>query len=132
MYSMRSSGLHPVFPVTIRSGSKTLETVALCDSGASLSFVDARLTKVLNLTGRPVDLNVGGIHETSDVSSKRLRVKFEDQDRNIIEDIMSYRYRTYVSAGNRTYNVKKSKETYPHLSILKDCTINLEDVKVIF
>ena len=63
----------------------------MCDSGASLSFVDARLTEVLNLTGRPVDLNVGGIHETSDVSSKRLRVKFEDQDRNIMEDIMSYR-----------------------------------------
>ena len=34
-----------------------------------------------------------------------------------------------VNAGNRTYNPKKLKETYPHLSVLKDSTINLKDVK---
>ena len=49
--SMRSSGVLPVFPVTIGSGSKTLKTFALCDSGASLSFVDENLMKTLNLTG---------------------------------------------------------------------------------
>ena len=32
--SMRSSGVLPVIPVTIRSGSKTLKLFALCDSGA--------------------------------------------------------------------------------------------------
>ena len=36
-----------------------------------------------------------------------------------------------VNAGNRTYNLKKLKETYPHLSALKDPTISLKDVKVI-
>ena len=35
-----------------------------------------------------------------------------------------------VNAGHRTYNLKKMKETYPHLSVLKDTTINLKDVKV--
>ena len=43
--SMRSSGVLPVIPVTIGSGSKTLKTFALCDSGASLSFVDESLMK---------------------------------------------------------------------------------------
>ena len=60
--SMKSSGVLPVIPVTIGSGSKTLKTFALCDSGASLSFVDERLMKTLSLTGQPVDLNVAGIH----------------------------------------------------------------------
>ena len=36
-----------------------------------------------------------------------------------------------MNAGNRTYNLKKLKETYPHLSVLKDSTINLGDVTVI-
>ena len=36
-----------------------------------------------------------------------------------------------VNAGNRTYNVKKLKETYLHLSVLKHSTINLGDVKVV-
>ena len=128
--SMRSSGVLPVIPVSIGSGSNTLKTFALCDSGASLSFVDESLMKALNLTGQPVDLNVAGIHGTSDISSKRLRVRIGDQDGKVKEDIMAYSHPN-VNAGSRTYNIKKLKEEYPHLSVLKDSTINLKDVKVI-
>ena len=78
--SMKSSGVLPVIPVTIKSGSKTLKTFALCDSGASLSFMDESLMKALNLTGQPVDLNVAGIHGTADFSSKLLRVRIGDQE----------------------------------------------------
>ena len=126
---MKSSGVLPVFPVTIGSGSKTLKTFALCDSGASLSFVDESLMKTLNLTGQPVDFNVAGIHGTSDISSKRLLVRIGDQDGKVKEGIMAYSHPN-VNAGNRTYNLKKLKEMYPHLSVLKDSTINLADVKV--
>ena len=112
--SMRSSGVLPVIPVLIGSGSKTLKTLALCDSGASLSFVDESLMKTLNLTGQPVDLNVAGIHGSSDISSKRLRVNIGDQDRKVKEDIMAYSH-PKMNAGSRTYNLKKLKETYPHL-----------------
>ena len=128
--SMRSSGVLPVIPVSIGSGSKTVKTFALCDSGASLSFVDESLMKALNLTGQPVDLNVAGIHGTSDISSKRLQVRIGDQDGKVKEDILAYSHPN-VNAGNRTYNIKKMKEEYPHLSVLKDSTINLKDVKVI-
>ena len=128
--SMRSSGVLPVIPVTIGSGSKTVTTFALCDSGASLSFVDESLMKALNLMGQPVDLNVAGIHGASDISSKRLRVRIGDQQGKVKEDIMAYSHPD-VNAGNRTYNLKKLKEEYPHLSVLKDSTINLKDVKVI-
>ena len=128
--SMRSSGVLPVIPVSIGSGNKTVKTFALCDSGASLSFVDESLMKTLNLTGKPVDLNVAGIHGASDISSKRLRVRIGDQQGKVKEDIMAYSHPD-VNAGNRTYNLKKLKEEYPHLSVLKDSTINLKDVKVI-
>ena len=128
--SMRSSGVLPVIPVSIGSGNKTVKTFALCDSGASLSFVDESLMKTLNLTGKPVDLNVAGIHGASDISSKRLRVRIGDQQGKVKEDIIAYSHPN-VNAGNRTYNLKKLKETYPHLSILKDSIINLGDVKVI-
>ena len=36
-----------------------------------------------------------------------------------------------VNGGNRSYDLKKLEETYPHLSVLKDSTVNLRDVKVI-
>ena len=79
--SMRSSGVLPVIPLTIGGGSKTLKTFALCNSGASLSFVDESLMKTLNLTGQSVNLNVARIHGTSDNSSKRLLVNIGDQRR---------------------------------------------------
>ena len=85
--SMKSSGVLPVIPVKIGSGSKTLKTFALCDSGASLSFLEEGLMKALNLTGQPVDLNIAGIHGTSDSSSKRLRVRIGDQDGKVKDDI---------------------------------------------
>ena len=128
--SMRSSGVLPIIPVSIGSGSKTVKTFALCDSGASLSFVDESLMKTLNLTEQPVDLNVAGIHGTSDINSKRLRVKIGDQDGKVNEDVMAHSHPN-VNAGNRSYDLKKLKETYPHLSVLKDSTVNLKDVKVI-
>ena len=106
--SMRSSGVLPVIPVTIGSGRKTLKTFALCDSGASLSFVDESLMITLNLMGQPVDMNVAGIHETSDISSKRLRVKIGDHDGKVKEDNMAYSHPNVI-AGNRTYNFKKLK-----------------------
>ena len=127
---MKSSGVLPVVPVTIGSGSKTLKTFALCDSGASLSFVDKSLTKTLKMSGQPVDLNVAGIHGTSDISSKQLRVRIRDQDGKVKEDIMAYKHPN-VNAGSRTYNLTELKETYPHLSLLRDSTINLGEVKVI-
>ena len=104
--SLKSSGVLSVIPVTIGSGSKTLKTFALCDSEASLSFVDESLMITLNLSGQPVGLNVAGIRGTSDISSERLRVKIGDQCRKFDETIMVYSH-SNVNAGNRTYNLKK-------------------------
>ena len=86
--------------------------------------------KTLNQKGQPVGLNDAGIHGNKDFGRKLLRVKNVDQDGKVNEDIMSYSHPN-VNAGNRTYNFKKLKETYPHLSVLKDSTVNLKDVKVI-
>ena len=61
--SMRSSGVLPVIQITIGCGSKTLETFALCHSGASLSFVDGSLMKAPTLKGERIDLNVAGFME---------------------------------------------------------------------
>ena len=70
----------PIIPVTLGSRHDLLATFVLCVSGDSLSFIDERLMKAPNMTGQPVDMNVAGIHGTSDISNKRLRVKIGNQD----------------------------------------------------
>ena len=86
--------------------------------------------KTLNLTRQPVVSNVAGIHGTSNIISERLRVEIGDQDGKVKEDIMAYSH-SKVNAGNRTFNLKKLKESYPHLSVLKDSNFTLKDSKVI-
>ena len=127
--SMRSSGVLPVIPVTIRGGSKTQKAFALCVSVYSLSIVDESLMETLNLTGQSVDLNVAGIHGTSYINSKKLRVNIGNQEGKVKENITVYSHPN-VNAGNRTYNLKRLKETHPHLSNLKNSTVNLKDVEV--
>ena len=86
--------------------------------------------KALNLTGQPVGLNAAGNHGTSDISSKRLRVKIGDQDGTVDENNFSCSDLN-ANAENRGYNYSEIKKTHPHLSVLKDSIINLEDVNVI-
>ena len=86
--------------------------------------------ETLNLAGQPEDLNVAGIQGKSDVSTKRLRVKIGDQDGKVNETITVCSHPN-VNARNRTHNLKKLKETYPHLLVLKDSTVNLKYIKVI-
>ena len=105
--SMRSSGVLPVVPVTIRSGSKTLKSFDLCDSGASLSFVDGSLVKTLNLTWQPEDLNVAGIHGASDISRKRLRV-------NIGETSMKTSLSIVIPTWTRRIECKTSRNWRKH------------------
>ena len=126
--SMRCSGVLLVIPVTTRSGLESLKSFVLYNSRESLSFIDESLLKALNLTGQPVDLIVSGFHGTSDISCKRLRVKIGDQD-GTVDNIIAYSH-SNVIAGNRKYKYKELKKAYPHLSVLKDSIINLEDVTV--
>ena len=74
--------------------------------------------KALSLTGQTVGLNVAGIHGTSDISSKRFRVKVGDQDGMVNEATIAYCHPN-VNAGNRTNNFKKLKYTYPNYPFSK-------------
>ena len=83
--SIRSTGVLPVIPVTKGSASRTLEMFALSDFGGSLSFVVESLIKTSSLTVQTVELNVAGIHGTSDIINKRFHIKLGDRDRKVEE-----------------------------------------------
>ena len=65
--SLKSSGILPVIPVIIQVGKMQESTLALCDSGASLSFIDKTLADKLNAHGEEVDLSVAGMLGTNEV-----------------------------------------------------------------
>ena len=95
-----------------------------------MSFVDKIMMKTFNLTGQSVVLNVAGIHGTSEINRKPLKVKNAEKYGKVDETIMACSHPN-VNSGYRMYNFKNLKEAYLQLSVLKQYTIVLEDVKVI-
>ena len=69
---LKSSGILPVIPAIIQLGKRQESTLALCDSGASLSFIDKALAEKLDAHEEEIDASVAGIHGTNDVKCERL------------------------------------------------------------
>ena len=58
------------------------DTMALCDTGLSQTWVDQELLQKLNLVGEEVTIHVVGIHGTSWIQSKKDEVELGPADSN--------------------------------------------------
>ena len=128
--SLKSSGILPVIPVIIQIGKKQESTLALCDSGASLSFIDKELANKLNAHGEEIDLSVAGIHGTNDVKCERFTVGIRGKAMGDTHHMTVYTHPN-IDAGTKVYNYQVLKLAYPHLSVLSEETLKLKDVKMI-
>ena len=128
--SLKSSGILPVIPVIIQVGKKQELTLALCYSGASLSFINKTLADKLNVHGEEVDLSVAGIHGTNDVKCERFTVGIRGKARSDTHHMTAYTHPN-IDAGSKIYDYRELKDAYPHLSVLSEETLKLKDVKMI-
>ena len=128
--SLKSGGILPVIPVIIQVGKRQESTLALCDSGASLSFIDKKLADKLNAHGEEVDLSVAGIHGTNEVKCERLTVGIRGKARSDTHRMTVYTHPN-IDAGSKIYHFRELKDAYPHLSVLSEETLKLKDVKMI-
>ena len=125
---MKSSGILPVLPVIIQVGKRQESTLALCDSGSSLSFMDNEFADKLNAHSEEVDLSVAGIHATNDVKCERLTVGIRGKARSDTHHMTVYTHPN-KDAGSKIYNCRELKNAYHHLSVLSEET--LKDAKMI-
>ena len=128
--SLKSSGILPVIPVIIQIGKKQESTLALCDSGASLSFIGKRLADKLNVHGEEIDLSVAGLHGTNDVKCERFTVGIRGKAMTDTHRMTVYTHPN-IDAGTKIYNYQELKLAYPHLSVLSEESLKLKDVKMI-
>ena len=104
--------------------------MALCDSGANLSFIDKKLADKLNAHGEEIDLSVAGIHGTNDVKCERFTVGICGKAMSDTHHMKIYTHPN-IDAGTKIYNYQELKLAYPHLSVLSEETLKLKDVKMI-
>ena len=75
-------GFVPVIPVVIHVGKRQESTLALCDSGARLSFIDKTLADKLNAHGEEVDLSVAVMRTTQRGNSWQGKERHTTHDTN--------------------------------------------------
>ena len=64
-------GALQVVPIRVHGNARSYEdTMALCDTGSSQTWVDQELLEKLNLDEKEVTIYVAGIHGTSPIQSK--------------------------------------------------------------
>ena len=72
---MRSPSLLPILPVTMSSGSRTLDTYALLDSGSSLTLLTDAAARQLVPALKPNETKtVAGVHSTNELLLAYLQV----------------------------------------------------------
>ena len=110
--SLKSSGILPVIPVIIQVGRKQESTLALFDSGASLSFKEKTLAYKLYPHGKEIDLGVAGIHGTNDVKCERFIVGIRGKAMSDTHHMTVYTHPN-LDDGTKIYNYQKLKLAYP-------------------
>ena len=104
--------------------------MALCNSGASLSFKDKESADKLKAHGEEVDMSVAGIHGTNEVKCERLTVGICGKARSNTHHMTVYTHPN-IDAGSKIYDYRELKDAYPHLSVLSEETLKLKAVKMI-
>ena len=67
--STGSSGFLQLIPISIANEKRSVETIALCDTGSTVSFLDQTLVSLLKLKGKESVMSVAGFHGLSDIKT---------------------------------------------------------------
>ena len=105
-----ASGILQLVPVTVTNGNKSVDTLALCDTGSTVSFIDSSLTPMLKLRGAKTTLSVAGINGTSELQSEKFTVSISatNQDSSEQHEVVFYEHPN-IYMGSAEYYVPKLK-----------------------
>ena len=121
----------PVLRIKLTSGDTSLNVMALCDSGSSISFVDQSVVSTLQLQGRQASLSVAGIHGSEDVKTEIVPITVSAADKTRPLSTVQFYVHKNLKLGNQNVDLPELKSRYPHLKNLPDRSYNVSQVQVI-
>ena len=80
------SGSLQIVSITLSIGATSIETMAICDTGSTLSFMDKDIRNQLVVQGNAIRLNIAGINGTKEMDSERVSIKVTTM--NLLESVM--------------------------------------------
>ena len=132
MMSTGNNGFLQLIPISIGNEKRCVETIALCDTGSTVSFMDQTLVDLLRLKGKESVMSVAGIHGLSDLRTQIVTAKVESSEAETAGENVTFCSHPNLNVGEKDYDFRKLKEEYHYLSDLPKIKVSMTDVKVIF
>ena len=131
MLSTGSSGFLQLILISIGNEKRSVETIALCDTGSTVCFLDQTLISLLKLKGKESVMSVAGIHGLSDIKTETVVANIGPSETNTEGEELTFCSHPNLSVGDKRYDFTKMKEKYTYLKNLPDIKVSMKDVKVI-
>ena len=121
----------PVVRIKLTNRDLSLNVIAMCDSGYSISFVDKSVVSKLELQGRKASLSVAGIHGSQDVKTEIVPIAVSAHEKSRPLKTVQFYVHEKLKLGDQIVELQELKDRYPHLRNLPNHSYNLNDVQVI-
>ena len=131
MLSTGSSGFLQLIPTSIGNEKRSVETIALCDTGSTVSFMDKTLVNLLKLKGKESVMSVAGIHGLSDMKTEIVTARIGPSESDTAGEELAFCSHPNLNVGDKVYDFTKLKVIYSYLNNLPDIKVSMADVKVI-
>ena len=104
-----------VLAVRFSNGANNIDTLAVCDTGSTLSFIDEKIKKQPATEETKLTLSVAGINGTKAMASERISVKMMWND---YDEAVTFPVHPRIYLGNTRYDFSRVKHKYHHLKVL--------------
>ena len=121
----------PVVRIKLTNRDLSLNVLAMCDSGSSISFADKSVVSKLQLQGRKASLSVAGIYCSQDVKTEIVPIAVSAHEKSRPLTTVQIYMHEKLKLGDQIVELQELKDRYPHLRNLPDKSYNLNDVQVI-
>ena len=121
----------PVVRIKLVNGNHSLNMLAMCDTGSSISFVDNSIISTLQLQGRKASLSVAGIHGSEYVKTETVPIAVSAYERSRPLTTVQFYVHEKLTLGDQMVDLQELKDRYPHLKNLPNQCCNLNEVQVI-
>ena len=121
----------PVVGIKLTNRDLSLNVLAMCDSGSSISFVDKSVVSKLQLQGRKASLSVSGIRGSQNVKTEIVPIAVSAHEKSRPLITVKFYVHEKLKLGDQIVELQELKARYPHPRNLPNQSYNLNAVQVI-
>ncbi|XP_055622051.1 uncharacterized protein LOC129765665 [Toxorhynchites rutilus septentrionalis] len=115
---IQHSALFKVIPITLHNGKVSIETFAFLDDGSSVTLLEARIAKKLNINGDadPLCLKWTANVSRNEANSQRVNVEISGANNGPRHTLTNVRTVETLQLPSQSLNYEKMVEHFPYLS----------------